>query len=56
MNVFVFDAETIPDVEGGRRLWEPEDLSDKEVVDITFHKHRQEIGHELLPTWLTATY
>ena len=48
MNVFVFDIETIPDVEGGRRLWDLEGLTDKEVANIMFHKRRQETGSEFL--------
>jgi len=44
MNIFVFDIETIPDVEGGRRLYNLEGLSDKEVGTIMFHKRRQETG------------
>ena len=48
MNVFVFDIETIPDVDGGRRLYNLEGLSDKEVANIMFHKRRQETGNEFL--------
>ncbi|MDH5233242.1 MAG: 3'-5' exonuclease [Gammaproteobacteria bacterium] len=44
MNVFVFDIETIPDVEGGRRLYDLQGLSDKEVAQVMFHKRRQETG------------
>ena len=44
MNVFVFDIETIPDIAGGRRLYDLEGLSDKEVGTIMFHKRRQETG------------
>jgi len=48
MNVFVFDIETVPDVEGGRRLYGLEGLSDKEVANVMFHKRRQETGSEFL--------
>jgi predicted PolB exonuclease-like 3'-5' exonuclease len=48
MNVFVFDIETVPDVEGGRKLYNLEGLSDKEVANIMFHKRRQETGNEFL--------
>jgi predicted PolB exonuclease-like 3'-5' exonuclease len=48
MNVFVFDIETIPDVDGGRRLYGLDGLSDKEVANIMFHKRRQETGNEFL--------
>lgn len=42
MNVFVFDIETVPDVEAGRRLYELPDLSDKDVAKAMFQKRREE--------------
>ena len=48
MNVFVFDIETVPDVEGGRRLYDLTGLDDKDVASAMFHKRRQEVGHEFL--------
>ncbi len=48
MNVFVFDIETVPDVEGGRRLYGLEGLSDQEVANVMFHVRRQETGSEFL--------
>ena len=48
MNVFVFDIETVPDVEGGRRLHGLEGLSDKDVAAVMFNKRRQENGTEFL--------
>jgi len=44
MNVFVFDIETIPDVEGGRRLYDLDGLDDKAVGNIMFQKRREETG------------
>lgn len=44
MNVLVFDIETVPDVDSGRRLHELDDLDDKQVADIMFHLRRQETG------------
>lgn len=44
MNVFVFDIETIPDVDSGRKLYDLEGLTDKEVADVMFHKRRQQTG------------
>ncbi len=44
MNILVFDIETIPDTEGARRLYGLEDLDDKSVASIMFHKRRQETG------------
>ena len=48
MSLFVFNIETIPDVDGGRRLYDLEGLTDKEVANVMFHKRRQETGSELL--------
>ena len=48
MTVIVFDIETIPDVEGGRRLHQLEGLSDDQVAEIMFHKRRRESGSEFL--------
>jgi len=48
MNVFVFDIETVPDIESGKRLYGLDGLSDKEVGNILFHKRRQESGNEFL--------
>lgn len=44
MNVVVFDIETIPDVDTGRRLYDLGDLSDEDVAKAMFHKRRQETG------------
>jgi len=41
---FVFDIETIPDVEGARRLGQLHDLSDEDVAQVMFHQRRQETG------------
>ncbi|MEJ2142484.1 MAG: 3'-5' exonuclease [Gammaproteobacteria bacterium] len=48
MNLFVFEIETIPDIEGGRRLYDLAGLTDKEVANVMFHKRRQETGTENL--------
>jgi len=42
MNIFVFDIETVPDVDSGRRLFGLEDLPDKDVGEIMFSKRREE--------------
>ncbi len=44
MNVFVFDIETVPDIDAGRSLYQLDGLTDKEVADVMFHKRRQETG------------
>lgn len=45
MNVFVFDIETIPDVEGGRRIYGLDGLSDKDAVVAMETLRFQEAGH-----------
>src|SRR3990167_6822652 len=46
MNIFVFDIETVPDVEGGRKLYNLQDLSDAEVASAMQFMRRQETqGH-----------
>ncbi|MEM7540608.1 MAG: 3'-5' exonuclease [Pseudomonadota bacterium] len=44
MNVFVFDIETVPDVDGARRLWNLSDLDDEAVANLMFSKRLQETG------------
>jgi predicted PolB exonuclease-like 3'-5' exonuclease len=48
MNTLVFDIETVPDTELGRRLYGLEGLSDEQVAQIMFTKRRQETGSEFL--------
>ena len=51
MNTLVFDIETIPDTDLGRRLYGVEDLSDEDVGKIMFFKQRQARGSEFLPVY-----
>ncbi len=44
MNIFVFDIETIPDTDGGRRLYGLNSLDDRNVANVMFHKRRQQTG------------
>lgn len=48
MNVLVFDIETVPDLEGGRRLFGLEGLKDGDTADAMFHLRRQESGNDFL--------
>ena len=48
MNIFVFDIETIPDVDAGRKIYELENTDDDNVANIMFHKRRQQAGTEFL--------
>ncbi|MBI3773898.1 MAG: 3'-5' exonuclease [Gammaproteobacteria bacterium] len=49
MNVFVFDIETVPDVAGGRKLYDLDGLADKDVAEVMFHRRRQDTGNDFLP-------
>lgn len=42
MNILVFDIETIPDVESGKRLYNLSSLSDREAGEVMFTRRRQE--------------
>ena len=42
MNILVFDIETIPDVESGKRLYNLNGLSNKEAGEVMFTRRRQE--------------
>lgn len=44
MNVLVFDIETIPDTETGKRFYNLDGLTDKEIAEVMFTKRRQETG------------
>ena len=48
MNVFVFDIETIPDIEGCRRIYGLQDLPDDDVARAVFQIRRQQSGGEFL--------
>jgi predicted PolB exonuclease-like 3'-5' exonuclease len=45
----VFDIETVPDVEYGRRLLELDGLDDRAVADAMFMLQRQRTGNDFLP-------
>ena len=49
MHCFSFDIETVPDVEFGRRMWDLDGLSDKDVGTAMFFKRQQATGNEFLP-------
>ena len=48
MNILVFDIETIPDVDLGRRLYNLEGLSDEQVAKAMFTLRRNATGGEFL--------
>ena len=50
-NIFVFDIETIPDLEAGRRIYQLEGISDKDTAKAMFHIRNQETGGS---EWVTS--
>ncbi len=48
MNVMIFDIETIPDIEGGRRLYGLEGLPDKEVGKAMQQMRLQKTGRDFM--------
>jgi 3'-5' exonuclease len=48
MHVLVFDIETVPDTDFGRRMFGLHDLSDAQVAQIMFTHRLQETGSEFL--------
>ena len=40
--VLAFDIETVPDIESGKRLYDLDGLTDKEVAEVMFSRRRQE--------------
>ncbi|MGB2247201.1 MAG: 3'-5' exonuclease [Alcanivorax sediminis] len=48
MNVLVFDIETIPDLEGGSRIYDLDGLSEKDTASALLNLRRQENGTEFL--------
>jgi len=49
LNTLVFDIETIPDTELGRRLYDVADLDDESVAKIMFFKQKQARATDFLP-------
>tara|TARA_R110000868_G_scaffold144960_3_gene364487 strand:+ start:1003 stop:1767 length:765 start_codon:yes stop_codon:yes gene_type:complete len=52
MNILVFDIETIPDVEAGRKIYGLEDLNDADAAEAMFLARREKNGTNFLPTHL----
>jgi predicted PolB exonuclease-like 3'-5' exonuclease len=52
LNLFVFDIETIPDVEAGRKLYHFENLCDAEVAQGMMRLRQESHGSDFLPHYL----
>ena len=49
MNTLVFDIETVPDTDLGRRVYGLHGLRDPEVGEMMYSRRRQETGSDFLP-------
>jgi 3'-5' exonuclease len=52
MTLFVFDIETVPDVETGRKLYDLHGLSDADTASALFALRHAKVGHDFLPHYL----
>lgn len=52
MAILVFDIETIPDLESGRKLYDLQNLSDIDTAKAMFALRREKNGTEFLPHYL----
>lgn len=52
MAILVFDIETIPDVESGRKLYNLHGLSDEDTAQAMFALRRAKTGNDFLPHYL----
>ncbi|MCP0913272.1 MULTISPECIES: 3'-5' exonuclease [Legionella] len=52
MTILVFDIETIPDLESGRKLYGLENLADSDAARALFALRRAKVGHDFLPHYL----
>ena len=52
MNVLVFDIETIPDIDGGQKIYDLQGLDDSSTAKAMFHLRQQKTGRDFLPLHL----
>ena len=52
MNVFVFDVESVPDVESGRKIHDLQGLEDADVVRAMEQLRSQQTGNTFMPHYL----
>ncbi|CDZ79150.1 putative 3'-5' exonuclease related to the exonuclease domain of PolB [Legionella massiliensis] len=52
MSILVFDIETIPDVDAGRKLHDLANLSDEDTAAALFALRRAKVGNDFLPHYL----
>lgn len=49
MTILVFDIETVPDLNAGRKLYDLHGLSDEDTAAAMFALRRAKLGHDFLP-------
>ena len=52
MNVLVFDIETVPDVNSGKKIYDLEGLSDKDIIKAIEHLRTQQTGSGFMPHYM----
>ncbi len=52
MNVFVFDIETVPDIESGKNIYALEGLSDQDTIRAIENLRTQQTGSEYMPHYM----
>jgi predicted PolB exonuclease-like 3'-5' exonuclease len=52
MAILVFDIETVPDIESGRKLYDLVGLSDEDTAQAMFALRRSKAGNDFLPHYL----
>lgn len=52
MSILVFDIETIPDIDAGRKLHNLNNLSDQDTACALFALRRAKVGNDFLPHYL----
>jgi predicted PolB exonuclease-like 3'-5' exonuclease len=52
MSILVFDIETIPDIDAGRKLHNLNNLSDEDTASALFALRRAKVGNDFLPHYL----
>lgn len=52
MTILVFDIETIPDIQAGRKLYDLHELSDEDTARAMFALRRAKVGNDFLPHYL----
>ena len=52
MNIFVFDIETVPDIELAKKIYDLNNLGQHDVIQALFAMQREKNGSEFLPHFL----